>query len=170
MMNRVPASGWGERRVEKCMSKGGKQAAGEMTQASPTQPPRILAPASCPSRLLCPLGLFHWLSQWGLRSGSLPPELGLFVGTWCENRRWSSQPGVFLSALLRGILELLLEPPHLAPPRQGSLAALLYLHPSVWSLFVCLAVLIRVTFLVSSRGPPPISFLGPVRDGKLGAG
>ena len=116
-MNRVPASGWGERRVEKCMSKGGKQAAGEMTQASPTQPPHILAPASCPSRLLCPLGLFHWLSQWGLRSGSLPPELGLFVGTWCENRRWSSQPGVFLSALLRGILELLLEPPHL--PRPG---------------------------------------------------
>lgn len=176
--NSLKGSGWGERRVETCVLKEDKQAAGEMTQASPTQPPHILAPASCPSRLLCPLGLFHWLSLWGLRSGSLPPKLGLFVGMWCENRRWS-QPSGFLSALLCGILELLLEPPpappttttttHTAPPRQGSLAALLYLHPSVWSLFVCLAVLIRVIFLVSSRGLP-ISCLGPERDGKLGAG
>lgn len=112
--NSLKGSGWGERRVGTCVLKEDKQAAGEMTQASPAQPPHILAPASCPSRLLCPLGLFHWLSLWGLRSGSLPPKLGLFVGMWCENRRWS-QPSGFLSALLCGILELLLEPPP-APP------------------------------------------------------
>lgn len=113
--NSLKGSGWGERRVGTYVLKEDKQAAGEMTQASPAQPPRILAPAPCPSRLLCPLGLFHWLSLWGLRSGSLPPKLGLFVGMWCENRRWS-QPSGFLSALLCGILELLLEPPPAPPP------------------------------------------------------
>lgn len=56
------------------------------------------------------------------------------------------------------LLELLLEPPpapapttttHAAPLRQGPLGGpLVPSIPSVWSLFVCLAVLIRVTVLL----------------------
>lgn len=167
----LKGSRWGERRVERCVSKGGKQASGEMTQASPTQPPHILAPASCPSRLLFPLGLFHWLSQWGLRSGSLPPELGLFVGTWYENRRWSSQPGGFLSALLRGptFCSYCWNPP--TSPRPGKVLRRPYCT-SIPLYGACLSVWQSLSGLPSLLVPedPTISFLGPVRDGKLGAG
>ena len=54
----LKGSGWGVRRVERCMPKGGRQAAEEMTQASPTQPPQY--PGSCllPQRASLPPGTF----------------------------------------------------------------------------------------------------------------